>query len=1188
MFKYVSYHKPINKKRIFALTLIITVFLSGFLFLNSFHASFDDSDIFHSDKNNILTSKTDLNINIEGSGNDEKVRVYLTNQSYNNNNTDGTFNISTPKEDTYLDYGDFLFNFNNSYTTNHTIENNKASNTDFNLSIDDNQKIALEFDIRGNNTKVHGFYAWIINSSKIQNTTKLNVSLYKSSESIPSRKSLSNVDPENVYPSTFIDSMVLLNYSSDQLEYFEFPNVKKLDYGNYFIVLSSNAITDFYNLIAIPNDEDVGGDGKNEHIFEIKEGTSAWQKPEYDFEGATYRDLDASSFTLNVTRAYFPSDFVVNNNRTLRIQNVPINDTKGESFPFIDADINQWGLGNWNAEFPTPILDSITDQFEVVLKWNVSGTGISDFLFNVSYTTLAYSEENSTAKYYADYNGDIKWILNYTIDLSLYGWNFTELWFIYPSYHNNESLLTPKTGSINVLEQTSGETSLKENPNLDKLIIPTNLSNINGEYKLNLSSYNALNQIHSYINFKGNLLETSGFMIGDNITMGADISGPQTSAPKKGTAFATLFNPDYSINDTTTESSGILSSNKALLTYDFDNETILSINNTVIFGTYYLGILWKNGSLIGINNIPIYIDYYNLNFGDFVVRDDINSFPLTNIPRFDDIEEDYSYNLFGASINKTNSFPQGFYAIKNENIDRKFIYQISGNNIELELNNFFQNESVLNPGENVNFRITLTNNQPILKVDDVKISIKLVSPINDDWIIWKNESISKSLEAAGHPNGYNQKDFNINLQIPNINSGLWEGYNSPIRLGGVKAIATIYIENESIYNYNSPDYSLLVNKTQNEFEGYILSLSNKPDVTSRGASIDISRENCIYSPNSTVILINIQDYNHLSSYQLLSNSYLLNTTSTFQTITTTPETPTTGKTFNLTSKLTTEFGNAISGVNIICEYYNGSIWKNIDDSPQISDAEGMTSFLIDTNDVCITENKIQFRLSWNGTENILKKTQEFNITLFSYSNKLSINAKIRKDPIYRNAPSLLEIVLNNNGNSNLNITSQNIILTFEDISPAYSIVQQDRSKLQFLQPEESSEVVIKIDFLTIPTDTLTINISITATNIDTQKTMISEESISVSVIDYPLFESFIDFFTLIMISIIGVVVALSLYYSYILKRRIETPVSKPEEKKRKRGAYKKVSELEKEEEKEEKKAGEEKTDLDSLLEEEGI
>jgi hypothetical protein len=62
-----------------------------------------------------------------------------------------------------------------------------------------------------------------------------------------------------------------------------------------------------------------------------------------------------------------------------------------------------------------------------------------------------------------------------------------------------------------------------------------------------------------------------------------------------------------------------------------------------------------------------------------------------------------------------------------------------------------------------------------------------------------------------------------------------------------------------------------------------------------------------------------------------------------------------------------------------------------------------------------------------------------------------------------------------------------------------------------------------------------------------------------------------------------------LYYSYILKRRIETPVSKPTAKKKRRGVYRKVSEIKEETEKEEKKkTKKKKTDLDSLLEEEGI
>jgi len=1132
----------------------------------------------------LTLSNTELDKKITGSGDNQIMRVYMDNQSSSNDNSGGTFKISAPQDNTYLDYGDFIFEFGNSFTTNHTLEDDSAPNRNFNLSISSDRLIGLEFDIRGNNTIINGFYAWIstVNATLAENTS-LNISIYKSSELIPSRSSLEDVDPKNIYPSTLEYSTIITDFIPDDLNYFDFPDTVTLDSYNYFLVLGTNNTLDAYRLVVYPS---TGGDGDNEHVLEVKDGGSWWIAN--ITRGAQYRRLDASSFTLNVTRGFMPSDFIINTNKTLRIQNIPLNNNKEASFPYIDANIYQWGLGSWNAYFPNLIPNDGSIEYLVSLTWNKTGTGIDDFDFNVSYSILVYSQEDSIVNYYADYNGDILWTIDYTLNLINYNWNFTELWFLYPSYHDNISLITPSTGTENVLDQTLGESTLNENLSLDKLIIPYNLSNFSGTYQLNLTSYNALNQIHSYIYYQGNLLETSGFMYGDIIKAGVDISGPNIFSPDGGTAQYTFYNPDQSINDTFSDSTGTLSSDKTLLNFDFNNRTLLFVDKNVEYGTYYLGMFWENGSLIGINNVPIYIEYYDLSFSDVVIKELENRILIEDITRFDDIKENYYYYFLGASINKTDQFPQNFYAITLEGIDQHFSYEISGTNIDLEFNDFLQNESILNPSEEIKFKITMKNNNPIIKIPNVKVSVKLVSPINDNWIMTLGNSTSQTLEILGDPNGGNQKEFLLSLQMPDINpDGIWKGYNSPIRLGGAKAIVTVYIDNEPIHTYNSPEYSLLVNKTDDEFEGYILSLSETLEGTSTSTAIRIPRNKCIYAPDETNILINIQDYNHISSYELFNNSYLFNESSKFEDISTNPDPPIKGESFNLSSRLTSEFGEIISGEIVNCYYYNGTHWRELDDSPKTTDINGITIFEIDTNVVTVEDNKILFRLSWEGSEEILNRTQEFNITLFSYTNELTINARIRNPPIYRNADKLLDITLINTGNSNLNISS--IILTFADITPSYEIMQQDISKLERLRPGVSTLIIFKILFKAIPSDVLTINISVTANNINTQETIVSEKSISESVINNSIFQNLRNFVPIILISLLALIVGLLLWYSYVLKRRIETPVAKPAPKKKRRGVYKKVSEIkkatpEKEEEAEEK----EKTDLDSLLEEEGI
>jgi hypothetical protein len=1097
-----SHQKRFVKKRFLALSVITLIIFSGFLFVGNLNTEFYNSNTDHDNIGPILPSNwdTELDKNILGLGNNQIVRVYLQNQSSSLDNTGGSFELEAV-DDTYLDSGDFLFQFANNFTTNHTMV---FDSTDlYNFTFTNETKFGLEFDIRGNNTIFHGFYAHLNTSNEIAATnTEINISLYRADTSTQNRESLS-CRPEN-----YVDSVVITDVVADSLAYYDFPDTT-LEPFNYFIVLSTNNSLNAYSLIAHWNDE---GEGENnEHLLEMDIG-DGWELAERSISGGGQsNDFDASSFTLNVTRGYMPTDFEVDSNRTLRIQNIPLNDTKEESF--IYQNIYQWGVGSWDAEFPNPIYDGADDDFDVTLMWNQSGTGINDFLFNLSYSALSYHQGNSEATYFADYNGDIKWSLNYTLSsswLTLQNWNFTEMWFLYPWYHNNLSLITPSKGSSNVLDITAGETRLQENKTLDKLVIPYSLSNFSGLYELNLTSPNVLNQIYSYINYKGNLLETSGFMFEDNMTIQADIAGPSTFAPTGGTANAKLFDPNELEYATNTESPGTLSFDKTLLTYDFNNDTLLEIDGSVPEGTYYLGIIWKNGSLIGIGNIPIYINHYDLTFREVNELEDENSFLLTDISRFNDKNDEYyPYQLLGASINETDEFPENFYAIKHEQMAQKFLYK---NEIELELRNFLQNESIINPGEEIKFKITLKNNRRGISLNNVKVSVKLVSPINDNWIMATDDSILQTLEGAGNPNGNDQKNFTISLQIPTIEgpNGFWPGYNSPIRLGGAKTIVTVYIDNEEIYSYNSQDLGLLVNQTEDLFEGYILSLSNTPDGTDNGASIQIPRDKCIYTPGTTTLLINIQDYNHISSYQLYSNTYQMNKSSKFQSITTTPETPVQGESFNLTSQLTTEFGTILTGETVNCESYNGTDWILITDSPQVTDSDGKTSFQVDTTSISVENGIVQLRLLWDGKENITGIIKEINFTLFSYNNELSISANFRNPPIYRNSKAILDITLTNIGDSNLNIT--NILLNFPGISPFYQIVGKDSYSLQFFEPDKSTELVYKIYFQSIPTNTLSINVSVIATNIDTSEIITVETTTSVSVLDFPIFKNFMNFF----------------------------------------------------------------------------
>ena len=122
------------------------------------------------------------------------------------------------------------------------------------------------------------------------------------------------------------------------------------------------------------------------------------------------------------------------------------------------------------------------------------------------------------------------------------------------------------------------------------------------------------------------------------------------------------------------------------------------------------------------------------------------------------------------------------------------------------------------------------------------------------------------------------------------------------------------------------------------------------------------------------------------------------------------------------------------------------------------------------------------------------------------------------------------------------------------------------------------------------------NVSIEAQNTLTDEIIIVEVSNVFQTYDIPLSSYFISFF---MVIVLGVFIIIwSLMYLFIKRtiKRIETPVEEISKKRPRRGKYVKVSELEEKIEKEEDIIKKEKgavskekvTDLDSLLEEEGL
>jgi hypothetical protein len=667
-------------------------------------------------------------------------------------------------------------------------------------------------------------------------------------------------------------------------------------------------------------------------------------------------------------------------------------------------------------------------------------------------------------------------------------------------------------------------------------------------------------------------------MHGDNMTIGAEVRGPTSIAPTSGTINATLFYPDGTPYLTDIEIAGERTADKSILLYEFGNETLLQIDKSIPeYGKYYLGMFWENGSLIGCNGIPIYIDSYNIEFGNltYLPSSNKNQLEVKNISLVGEPDTRNFYNLYLASVNKSTQFPSNYYSINNSGLAQQFKYE---QEIPIKMDAFLQNESILNPGEPIRFKVSLENLDDRFDVD-AKVSIKLISAENEEWIINSSDSLTKSLKQQG--TGKSSKDFDVSFNIPSLDgNGVWYGQNAPIRNGAAKAVATIYIEGEEVWTYESLDLALLINKTEDEFEGSIISMQTSKTPSPADLK-EFDREDLVYSPDTIQIIGNIVDETSVSTYRFFNQSYLMKMRSQFQNIEITPTTPNRGIPFNISSTLSTEFGSVLGNKDVLYQYYNGTEWVNITSNPITSDENGFTNIQVNPQDLTIQNNRALIRLQWEGSEHILNGSSMFNVSFAEYTAQLSIKANIIGTDIYRNTDAFLRAELTNTGNSRLNITD--ITLSFDNSNPSYEIIQKESLVLENLGSGESTIVKFRINFQDISSSQLTINLTVLGEDLETTEQISSYKTLTASVLRSPITDYFIESLTILMISILIAIWAAAGIYTYRLKRKIETPSSKREKKEKRKGKYVKPSEVPKEEKKKEKR-----TDLDSLLEEEGI
>ncbi|MCK4369612.1 MAG: hypothetical protein KAW03_00970, partial [Candidatus Lokiarchaeota archaeon] len=319
----------------------------------------------------------------------------------------------------------------------------------FDLPITNQSYVALEFDLKGLESDVHGVNIWIrtLNLTEAADT-HFNMTLYRANTTIV--RTESNLRDNNLKPdkNDLIDNIVVNSYTGDNYSYFEFNivNTSKLNLSNYFIVIKSNSSKQVYSLVTLPWLLYPDDDTEHQLKTTVDDGSN-WSNAQKVIETDGPKDytsaqLDASLFTLNVTRGYMPSDFNVSGTYNLTIQDeLPIEDLEISSSPYNESSYLTWGVGQWIHNFTTPINDGGENNFTIDLVWDK--TNIKGFEFNVSYSVNAYWIENASATYSVTYNSDPEWVLEYNLNKSYQGlinWSLLEFWFVYDNYFNADSL----------------------------------------------------------------------------------------------------------------------------------------------------------------------------------------------------------------------------------------------------------------------------------------------------------------------------------------------------------------------------------------------------------------------------------------------------------------------------------------------------------------------------------------------------------------------------------------------------------------------------------------------------------------------------------------------------------------------------------------------------------------------------
>jgi len=1035
--------------------------------------------------------------------------------------------------------------------------------------------VAMEFDTRGD-ANASGLFAWVRTLTPTLPGANLIVQLYRANQTA-TRSNVVSAIKTVMKPGTLLASNTITNFAQDNYVFIPFKSDYSkiaLNVSNYFAVLSASS-SGVYSVVTIPysdGDSDPNNqdpDTTIDHLF-LSNSTGTWSKVKVG--GG---QVDASPFAINLTRSWLPEEI------DMQIDGVDVRSYSNTSGIYAPTSGYYWGLGKWNNLFVTEIRD-ISNQITIQIDFNA--TTAPSLNFDVIYTAVVYSIEDTTTQYYVNLNEDPSWELNYTLSMTSYtGWEYKNFSFVIPSDWSLVELLDTNRNSL--LEDYE---VLVENGITQYWI----LEHVDGNYTLNATSPNYVFAMNTYLQFEDHYWETHGFMQGDNISLALGILNyTKTTSPiYSGVSSVEVYDPDnnplptLTMNDLTPDDSeAVLVNNQNLLLtyYEFNSKNLLNTTGSTRKGEYSLVFKYDNGNELGYKVLSIFIMEYGVNITN-ISEDLEKQMDIVRSSIVRNLTTASTYNVTVFAIEDITGLPlDGSY-----HIEEKIGLEYTQYNLNVNLTQIMVNESLFNPGEVVKLNITFESYNEFWDTT-VDVHAQFVQSINYEWIVME-QSTSFTLGMLG--TGTENATVQLIFSVPSD----FKGINAPIRLNPFILKLDITLNDANMDSLYLDTLFPFIEKTESEFEGKVWTDSRihyRAGPIGPIFSAEINRVDQLVH-TSAIYLMQISDSYFvtcaISEYEDFSSKPI----AVFESVNTIDLIW--GGEFQLQGNLLDEFGTVIDNQTINVSLFTGSEWvvyNQTSENPLVSDLDGFFNGTYNTN-IVSKSNSLKLSLSWIGNATIFGATSVFQLDMITYENIVRIEIINSTQTIFlkEKQENTLLFKITNMGNSTL--LDFNIEFLFPGTSLRIGDLNYSTNKQ--LSPLEFFYLEL---YVTIPGSFQgglgTISVTVDCENHDSHEIVATQASFELSVLTASFLDNLDGFFKIIFFIGLSAIILGAGYYSLRIYRKLQqTPQKEVAEPKR--GRYVEVAKLQKQSlekdiEPEEKEEEEEKTaDLDDLLKKEGL